>query len=229
MDVPVRYIAIEGVIGAGKTTLASLLAQSLPHTRLVVEQFEDNPFLEDFYNDRGRYALQVQLFFLLSRYRQQRELMQSQQHGTTLISDYTLHKDEIFARLILGDTEFSLYQQVAHSLQTTILQPDVVVYLHSSVEQLVANIAHRARPYERAIDQEYIEQLHRAYHQFFASYTAAPVLTIHTAHLDVIGNPHHFAAVRSFMLTPISNNSPRSFSVEDIGRADGGTMDKREK
>lgn len=216
METQARYIAIEGVIGAGKTTLASLLARSLPHTRLVEERFEDNPFLADFYRDRERYAFQVQMFFLLSRYRQQLELAQYDLFTTTLVSDYALQKDEIFARLILSDTEFALYKQVAHSLQTTVVHPDVVVYLHSSVDQLLVNIERRARSYERGIDRGYIEQLHDAYHQFFTSYTAAPVLTIDTTQLDIVSNPEHFAAVRSFILAPLAPDSPRHFSLQNV-------------
>lgn len=213
METAVRYIAIEGVIGAGKTTLASLLTHSLPNTRLVLEQFEDNPFLESFYREPERYAFQVQMFFLLSRYRQQLELAQYDLFSTTLVSDYTLQKDEIFARLILSDTEFSLYKQVAHSLQTTVVHPDIVVYLYSPVEQLLANIKQRARPYEQGINREYIQKLHDAYHQFFTSYSAAPVLTIDTTSLDIVHNLEHFSAVRSFILTPIVDNAPRNFSL----------------
>lgn len=216
MDAVARYIAIEGVIGAGKTTLASLLTHSLPNARLVLEQFENNPFLESFYREPERYAFQVQMFFLLSRYRQQVELAQYDLFSTTLISDYTLQKDEIFARLILSDTEFSLYKQVAHSLQTTVVHPDIVVYLYSPVEQLLANIKRRARPYEQNIDKGYIEKLHDAYHQFFTSYRTAPVLTIDTANLDIVHNPDHLAAIRSFILTPIPEGAPRYFSLNDL-------------
>lgn len=210
-----RYIAVEGVIGAGKTTLASMLAESVPSARLIPEHFEDNPFLEKFYRDRERYAFQVQMFFLLSRYRQQLELAQYDLFSTMLISDYAFEKDEIFARLILGDAEFSLYRQVADSLQASVVRPDLIVYLQSSVDRLMANIERRGRAYERTIDRGYIEELHDAYTRFFASYTRVPVLTIDTERLDIVRNPAHFEAVRSLVCAPLTENSVRYFSPPD--------------
>ncbi len=208
-----RYIAVEGVIGAGKTTLASMLSESLPASRFIPEQFEDNPFLEKFYRDRERYAFQVQMFFLLSRYRQQLELAQYDLFSTALVSDYAFEKDEIFARLILGDAEFGLYLQVAESLQATVVRPDLIVYLQSDVDRLMANIERRGRVYERAIDRGYIEELHDAYTHFFATYTRVPVVVIDTNGLDIVRNPDHFDAVRSFIFTPITGTSRRYFSL----------------
>lgn len=214
MNTP-RYIAVEGVIGAGKTTLASMLATSLPEARFIPEHFEDNPFLEKFYRERERYAFQVQMFFLLSRYRQQLELAQYDLFSTTLVSDYAFEKDEIFARLILGDAEFALYRQVAESLQTTVVRPDLIVYLQSDVDRLMANIERRDRTYERAIDRGYIEELHEAYSRFFATYTRVPVLVVDTSGLDIVQNPAHFDAIRTLILTPVAGTGVRYFSLAD--------------
>lgn len=207
-----KYIVVEGVIGAGKTTIASRLAASLPGSRLVLERFEDNPFLEPFYRDRERYAFQVQMFFLLSRYRQQLELAQFDLFSGMLISDYAFEKDEIFARQILSDTEFVLYRQVAEALHTIVPRPDVVVFLRRSVDKLMDNIARRARPYERAMERAYIEHLHEAYTRFFASYKAAPVLVVDADEFDFVECEEHFEALRARILAVEPSSGTNHFS-----------------
>ncbi len=176
------YIAIEGVIGVGKTTLARMFQQEMGG-RLVLEVFEENPFLSDFYTDRSRYAFQTQIFFLLSRYHQQRQL-------TTLpppiISDYMFDKDRLFAEVNLSGDELSTYYRVQEALAENVRVPDLVVYLKASTETLMHRITARDRPYERNMEVAYIESLRQAYDHFFAQYNAAPVLVIDTNAIDFV-------------------------------------------
>nr|HPI73177.1 deoxynucleoside kinase [bacterium] len=157
-----KYICIEGVIGAGKTSMARLLGERM-NARVIYEKPEENPFLADFYKDPARYAFQVQLFFLLSRYRQQQESLQPDLFQPATVSDYLFAKDRIFAHLNLEDRELFLYDRVAGLLERDILKPDLVVYLQSSVERLMANIQKRGRSYEKEMSEEYIRSLNEAY------------------------------------------------------------------
>jgi len=181
------YIAIEGVIGVGKTTLARLL-QPLFTTALLLEVFEENPFLSDFYADRTRYAFQTQIFFLLSRYHQQRRSVpEILNRGESLIADYTFEKDALFARINLAGDELDMYYKVHEALAEKIPLPDLVVYLRASTDVLMQRIALRDRPYERNMDREYIHQLNLAYDEFFASHhKGAPVVTFETDQLDFV-------------------------------------------
>ncbi len=176
------YVAIEGVIGVGKTTLARYLQQAL-NAELQIEVFEENPFLARFYQDRARYAFQTQVFFLLSRYHQQRRLHQLPR---PLVSDYIFAKDHLFAQLNLADDELATYESVYEALAENIPQPDLVVFLRADTPILMSRIAARDRSYERNMDPNYIDELRMAYDRFFAEYTAAPVLTIDTNHIDVV-------------------------------------------
>jgi deoxyguanosine kinase len=182
MDTPL-YIAVEGPIGVGKTTLVERLAGRLS-ARIVLESFEDNPFLGRFYEDPSRWAFPTQLFFLMSRFRQQQELMQADLFRPNMLADYHLLKDRIFAQLTLGDDELALYERVYRSLATQILRPDVIVYLHAPLETLLARIDRRGRAIERGIDPDYLASLSRAYAQFFARYHDSPVLRVDNADLD---------------------------------------------
>ena len=182
------FIAIEGVIGVGKTTLARLLAPRFG-AALLLEVFEENPFLSAFYADRARYAFQTQIFFLLSRYRQQHEAVPQALARGPLISDYTFAKDRLFAHLNLHGDELEMYERVYQILAEKIPHPDLVIYLRATTDTLMERIALRDRPYERDMDRDYIEALNRAYEGFFAAYREAPVLTIDTDHLDIVHNP----------------------------------------
>ncbi len=176
------YIAIEGVIGVGKTTLARLFQQEV-EARLVLEVFEENPFLSDFYTDRSRYAFQTQIFFLLSRYHQQRELAHIPR---PVISDYMFDKDRLFAQVNLAGDELDTYYSVQEALAENVCLPDLVVYLRADTDTLMERITARDRPYERNMQADYIESLRQAYDRFFVEYSAAPVLTIDTNHLDFV-------------------------------------------
>lgn len=184
------YIAIEGVIGVGKTTLARLL-QPQYKADLLLEVFEENPFLSDFYADRERYAFQTQIFFLLSRYHQQHRATASVlQVSKNLISDYTFDKDSLFASIKLKGDELEMYHRVHQALAEKIPMPDLVVYLKADTEILMQRIASRDRPYERQMDRAYIDQLNSAYDNFFSSPPdALAVLSIETNDLNIISKP----------------------------------------
>ncbi len=181
------YIAIEGVIGAGKTSLAELMAKRL-EAQLVLEEAEVNPYLEDFYREPQRYAFQVQLFFLLSRYRQLLNLPQKDLFHPFLIADYLFAKDKIFAYMNLEERDLILYERVVHLLETDLTKPDLVIYLQSSTERLIENIRKRNRKYEKQISTDYIKRLNEAYNTFFFRYQETPLLVINTTEIDFVEN-----------------------------------------
>lgn len=186
-----RYIAIEGVIGAGKTTIASMMAQRL-NARLILEQFEDNPFLPDFYRSPERYAFQTQIFFLLSRFRQQQGFRQLDLFYNYVVSDYIFDKDRIFASLTLNENEMRLYDAVVSTLEGSIPKPDLVVYLQSNLMRVAENIRNRARPMEKDIPISYLRDLSDAYTKYFFHYTSVPVLIVNTAEHDFVNHPVAF-------------------------------------
>ncbi|MHB8806504.1 MAG: deoxynucleoside kinase [Anaerolineaceae bacterium] len=201
------YIAIEGVIGVGKTSLARLLQPSYK-SNLLLEIFEENPFLQEFYQDRARYAFQTQIFFLLSRYRQQRnnvpELLQSQKN---LIADYTFEKDALFADVNLQGDELEVYYSVHTALAERIPAPDLIVYLKASTETLLQRITMRDRSYERSMEPEYIGLLNEAYEKFFTSDSGdRNVLIVDTNELDFVHNPSDLQfidnRIRQILLLP---------------------------
>jgi deoxyguanosine kinase len=187
------FLAIEGVIGVGKTTLARLLQ---PHfsAELQMEAFEENPFLSDFYADRARYAFQTQMFFLLSRYRQQQSLSSLLNRGP-LIADYTFGKDRLFAHMNLSGDELDVYNQLYGVLADRIPLPDLVVYLRAQTDVLMLRIAMRDRAYEREMDCAYIEGLRQAYERYFAAYTQTPLLTLDVDDLDYVRDQSALAFV----------------------------------
>ena len=180
------YIIIEGAIGVGKTTLARLLQDHLD-TALLLEVFEENPFLSKFYESRAQYAFQTQMFFLLSRYRQQQHVPQTLSRGG-LISDYMFAKDWLFAHLNLAGDEWEVYQQIQAALAEQIPLPDLIVYLQADTDVLMGRIAQRDRPYERAMARDYIDELRQTYDQFFADFDATQALTIDTNELNFVTN-----------------------------------------
>jgi len=196
-----RYITIEGVIGAGKTSLAKKLGEYLD-ALIIYEQPEENPFLKDFYQDPQRYAFQAQIFFLLSRYRQQQENVQPDLFHEVMIADYLFAKDRIFAHLNLDDRELFLYDKVASMLEQTVQKPDLVVYLQSSPERLMYNIRQRGRSYERNISLEYITSLNEAYNKFFFHYTDTPLLVINSTQIDFVNNAEEFKDLAEQIMRP---------------------------
>jgi deoxyguanosine kinase len=181
------YFAIEGVIGVGKTTLARLLQPAF-QAELLLEVFEENPFLSDFYDDRGRYAFQTQIFFLLSRYQQQRHgVSKLMEKSETLISDYTFEKDALFARINLAGDELGVYYQVHEALTEKTVTPDLVVYLKADTDVLMQRIAQRDRPYERRMERSYIDSLNKAYDSFYLHEKhSSPVLIIDSNARDFV-------------------------------------------
>ncbi len=185
------YISIEGVIGVGKTTLVRLLQPDF-QASILLEVFEENPFLSKFYEDRARFAFQTQMFFLLSRYYQQRravpELLQT---GKSLLSDYTFEKDALFARINLSGDELEMYDRLHEALAEKIPVPDLIVYLRAETDTLMQRIAFRDRPYERQMERAYIDQLNKAYDAFFAGEARrrSPVMVIECDQLDYVRRP----------------------------------------
>ena len=183
----VDYIAVEGAIGAGKTSLTKILAEKMD-ARLILEETEENPFLSDFYKDRERYAFQTQIFFLLSRYRQQRELFTPDLFQKKVVSDYFFAKDRIFASVTLSQNEFYLYERLLSILEKDIPKPDLVIYLQTTAEVLLKRIKERDRPYEKNINLEYIQTLNEAYNYYFFHYTKTPLLVVNTDRIDFVHN-----------------------------------------
>lgn len=188
------YIAIEGGIGVGKTTLARLIQKDF-NAELLLEVFEENPFLSDFYADREKYAFQTQIYFLLSRYQQQHRVIEEIIGRAPLISDYTFAKDRLFAHLNLRGDELALYEQIHAILAARIPVPNLVVFLRADTDVLMERIAFRDRPYERDMDRDYIDSLRQAYERFFSTYDQAPVLTIDTNEINFVRNPQDLRVI----------------------------------
>lgn len=210
------YIAIEGVIGVGKTTLARLL-QNTFEAEVLLEIFEENPFLSDFYGDRARYAFQTQIFFLLSRYHQQNNnVPQILAAGKNLIADYTFAKDALFAQINIKGDELTMYHRVHEALGEKIPKPDLLVYLQASTETLMQRIAFRDRPYERQMERDYINELNMAYEEFFSKpFDHTPVLKIDSNELNIIQNPEHLKWIENRIretlgLAPFQQSFPLS-------------------
>ena len=187
----IRYIAIEGVIGAGKTTLCSMLGETLG-AKVVLEKFEENPFLKDFYRDQERYAFQTQIFFLLTRYIQQQDLFQADLFHRFLVTDYIFEKDKIFAYLNLQDEELKLYETLVGTIERNVPTPDLVVYLQSSVPRLMQNIKRRGRSYEANMPESYIKELNEAYNYFFFRYKSTRLLIVNAADLDFVNDREQY-------------------------------------
>ena len=197
------YIAIEGPIGVGKTSLANLMTKELG-ARLVLEEFEENPFLPDFYKDPERYAFQTQLFFLLQRYRQQQELRQVDMFQKLLVTDYMFVKDRLFASLNLGEKEMQLYDTVANLLERNIIKPDLVIYLQADTDTLMKNIAQRGREMETDITYEYIDALGQVYTEYFFRYQETPLVIINTNNIDFVHNEDDLKEVINYIRQPVS-------------------------
>lgn len=186
-----RYIAIEGVIGAGKSSLARRLSEKLS-SNLIMEQFEENPFLEKFYNDRKRYAFQTQMFFLINRYKQQQHLNQQELFSKYAVSDYIFEKDKIFAYLNLSGEELKLYETIFPLLEREIPKPDLVIFLQSATDRLMSNIKSRGRSFERNLTRAYLSELSEAYNNFFFKYNKTPLLIVNTTDIDFVNRDEDF-------------------------------------
>ena len=197
------YIAIEGPIGVGKTSLAKLMSIRLG-ARLVLEEFEENPFLPDFYIDPERYGFQTQLFFLLQRYRQQQELRQVDMFQNLLVTDYMFVKDRLFASLNLNEKEMHLYDTVANLLERNVIKPDLVIYLQANTNTLMKNISSRGRDMEKDIAFDYIDALNQVYTEYFFRYQDTPLVIINTSNIDFVNNSKDLDEVINYIRQPIS-------------------------
>lgn len=182
-----RYIVVEGPIGVGKTSLTNILTERLAGRR-ILEVVEENPFLSSFYADRQKFAFQTQVFFLLSRFRQQQELFQQDLFRSVTISDYLFAKDRIFANLTLASDELGLYDRVFEALGPRVTKPDLVIYLQARMDVLLHRIKKRGREFERKFDATYLESLVHAYNDFFFHYTETPLLVVNTSDIDFVNN-----------------------------------------
>lgn len=186
-----RYIAIEGVIGAGKTSLAKKLSEKLS-AKLVLEEFENNPFLEKFYDDRKRYAFQAQMFFLINRFKQQEQFNQEDLFSKYVVADYIFDKDQIFAYLNLSGEELKLYESIFPLLKRDLRKFDLVIFLQASVDRLIYNIKKRGRSVEKNLTRSYIRDLCEAYNNFFFKYNSTPLLIVNTTDIDFVNNENDF-------------------------------------
>ena len=195
------HICIEGTIGVGKTSLAKLIAEEM-EAKTVFEQFEENPFLSDFYSDKDRYAMQTQLFFLLSRYKQQQDLQQIDMFTKAIISDYMFDKDRLFAALNLSDMELDLYNRIANELQKNIVYPDLIIFLQSETDRLMYNIKIRGREFEKNMDWKYIDDLNQIYNEYFFRYDKGPLVIINTNDIDFVNNKDDLNEIINFIKQP---------------------------
>jgi deoxyguanosine kinase len=186
-----NYIVIEGAIGAGKTSLAQLLAERFGAS-LVLEEVEKNPFLMDFYKNRKRFAFQTQVYFLLSRFKQQQELLERDLFRSRVISDYLFWKDRIFASITLSERELYLYEKILPILEKDISKPDLVIYLQTAPELLLKRIKEKGRDFEKSLDSEYISHLVESYNHYFFHYNSSPLLVVKNDNLDLQRKPGQF-------------------------------------
>ena len=196
---PPSFIAIEGPIGVGKTTLASRLAQTFNY-EVLLEQADDNPFLERFYQNQQNAALATQLFFLFQRSQQIQDLRQADIFNPVRVSDFLIDKDRLFARLTLDEDEFELYEKVYQQLTIDAPQPDLVVYLQAPVDVLTSRIETRGIDYEQQVSREYLESINEAYSEFFLYYDDAPLLIVNAEELDLANNDQDYAKFVDYLL-----------------------------
>lgn len=199
-----NYIAIEGTIGAGKTSLATMLSHEL-NSRLILEQFEDNDFLPKFYKDPSKYAFPLELSFLAARFQQLRdELSVNDLFRPQIISDYFINKSLIFSRKTLADDEYALYARLFSIINLSLPRPDLLVYLYVSVQRLKSNIIRRGRPYEQDIDHEYLEKIQSGYFDYIRQQTDMRILIVDANQVDFVNNPDHYKLLRDIILAQYS-------------------------
>jgi len=207
-----KYIVVEGPIGVGKTSLAKILAERID-ARLIFERSEKNPFLLKFYEDRRTYAFSTQIFFLLSRYQQQQNFLQTDLFNRNMVSDYLFAKDRIFAYMNLDDDEIKLYEQIYQTLNPSILPPDLLVYLQASTDVLMERIKKRGKNTDDKITEAYVEELNHVYNHFFFHYDDTPLLIINTSNVNIIDNEED----RELILDAILNMKGKREYLRPLG------------
>ena len=195
------YVAIEGTIGVRKTSLAKLISERLG-AKLVLEEFQDNPFLADFYEDPERHAFQTQLWFLLQRFQQQQDLRQIDMFQNLVITDYMFVKDRLFASLNLNEKEMSLYDSVANMMERNVIGPDLVIFLQADTETLMRNISRRGRVFEKNMSEDYIDALNQVYNEYFFRYQDTPLVIINTNNIDFVNNKGDLDEVINYIRQP---------------------------
>jgi len=196
-----NYIAVEGVIASGKTSLAKLLAKEL-NAKLLLEEPEKNPFLTYFYQNPERFAFQTQIYFLLNRHNQQMGVKQQELFHDAIISDYIFLKDRIFASVTLNEHDFALYEKVASLLKKELIVPDLVIYLQTSIQKVMENISKRNYYYEQNIPENYIKELMEAYNQFFFHYNESSILIVNVSEIDFVNNKEDFEKILHYIKNP---------------------------
>jgi deoxyadenosine/deoxycytidine kinase len=196
-----HYISIEGVLGVGKTSFAKMLSQDLS-ARLILEEVDNNPFLERFYKDMKIYALQTQLFFLFNRISQLESLKQLDLFQKTVVSDYLIEKDKIFAYITLDENELAIYDKIYNILinEKKLIKPDLVIFLQASVEVLIERIKKRGRDFEKNISKDYIFNLSQAYNHFFSHYNSSPLVIVNTDDVDFVNDKNIYNLIKNFAL-----------------------------
>ncbi len=203
MSVPrYRYIAVEGPIGVGTTSLTGMLAKSFGAAELY-EKVDENPFLAKFYLDRKKYALSAQLFFLVSRYRQLGEANQINLFRKNVVADYMLEKDIIFAELNLNSDEYEIYNAMYRHFSVNVANPDLVIFLTAQTDRLIERVRKRGRDFESGISEKYIEEVNEAYHRFFFRYDKGPMLQVNTNEIDFVKNKEDFQKLLDKISSPV--------------------------
>lgn len=208
----VKYIAVEGPIGVGKTTLAKILADHF-NGRLVLEKHDENPFLKDFYRDRERYAFQTQMFFLLSRFKQQQEFFSGELLATHVVSDYYFGKDRIFATLTLNPDELVMYDKIASLMEKSIPHPDLIIYLTAPIDTLMHRVKKRGREYERTMEQAYLEELSESYSKFFFHFAQTTLMVVNTENVNFETEPEQF----EYLIEKINTITPGTHYLVPYG------------
>ena len=202
--IPYNYIVIEGCIGAGKTTLAKMLAADF-NAELVLERFAENPFLPKFYNDPGHYALPVEMTFLMDRYQQLKGLLSARDMFTDfVIGDYFIDKCVIFSKNNLSDDEYNLYKNVFDTISSFLPKPDLLLYLYNDTEHLLRNIAHRGREYEKNITAEYLSNIQASYINYFNLHNHIPILLVETSKMDFVANHNDYERIKALVEQPFN-------------------------
>jgi deoxyadenosine/deoxycytidine kinase len=210
----VKYIAVDGPIGVGKSSLARMLAEE-SEARLIAENPDDNPFLPQFYADQSQYAFQTQLFFLLSRYKQQQQFIQQDLFQQKVVADYVFAKDLIFAQLNLTEDEFNLYLQIYRLLDQRLPKPDVTVFLQASPEVLMKRLKKRKKDYEASIEPDYVLKVSQAYSQYFFQYNESPLLVINTTGLDFVNRQRDYEMLKEELMFLLKSGQEKHYVTID--------------